>query len=234
MTRRGRPCLRFCGYGPGIFFVLPLIIVLKISVGRGPAWRCRLTPPFFGRGWPQSDVSPTIRLLAADSLYPSKPTLVPCGSPLSPRLLGAIPRLSPWAYAIARAPAERRSLWLLLVMLPFGRLFLVRNLCVDRFVAAHRNQSNTVLDAMGLIDAPLRMLNTSGAVYLGIVYAYLPFMVLPLYARLEKLDPALLEAAKDLGATPWRAFLGVTLPLSLPGIIAAVACWFLFRRLASS
>jgi len=83
------------------------------------------------------------------------------------------------------------------------------------------------LEGLGLIGAPLRLINTDGAVYLGIVYAYLPFMVLPLYARLEKLDPLLLDAAADLGAKPWRGFLGVTLPLSLPGIVAGCLLVFI-------
>ena len=86
---------------------------------------------------------------------------------------------------------------------------------------------NTILESLGLIDAPLMMFNTTGSVYLGIVYAYLPFMVLPLYARLEKQDPALLEAAADLGAKPWRAFLSVTLPLSLPGVLAGALLVFI-------
>ena len=81
--------------------------------------------------------------------------------------------------------------------------------------------------SIGVIDAPLHLLNTPGAVYLGIVYAYLPFMVLPLYARLERMDPSLREAASDLGATPWRAFLAVTLPLSAPGILAGCLLVFI-------
>jgi len=86
---------------------------------------------------------------------------------------------------------------------------------------------------MGLIQAPLHLLNSTGAVYLGIVYAYLPFMILPLYTRLERLDPALREAAADLGARPLRVFLSVTLPLSLPGV-AVGRCWFSFPRSANS
>jgi len=79
---------------------------------------------------------------------------------------------------------------------------------------------NTALLHLGLISHPLRIMRTSVAVYLGIIYSYLPFMVLPLFATLEKLDPTLLEAAADLGSTPWRAFLDITLPLSIPGVIA--------------
>ena len=77
-----------------------------------------------------------------------------------------------------------------------------------------------VLEAIGLIDEPLRIFNTSTAVYIGIVYSYLPFMILPLYATLSKLDPVLTEAANDLGARPWTAFWRITLPLSAPGVVA--------------
>ncbi len=125
----------------------------------------------------------------------------------------------PMAYAIARAPERWRQFLLVLVILPFWTSFLIR---IYAWIGLLRPTGliNQVLEALGLIAAPLRLLNTDGAVYLGIVYAYLPFMVLPLYARLEKLDPALLEAAADLGAKPWRTFLNITLPLSLPGVIA--------------
>ena len=111
-------------------------------------------------------------------------------------------------------------------MLPFWTSFLVR---IYAWMGLLRPTGiiNTALQTLGLIDEPLAMLNTPGAVYLGIVYAYLPFMVLPLYARLEKLDPALLEAAADLGARPWRAFLAVTLPLSLPGVLAGCLLVFI-------
>jgi len=132
----------------------------------------------------------------------------------------------PMAYAIARAPARRRIVLLVLVMLPFWSSFLVR---IYAWIGLLRPSGliNTALESMGLIDAPLALLNTPGAVYLGIVYAYLPFMVLPLYARLERLDPALLEAAADLGARPWQAFLRITLPLSLPGIVAGCLLVFI-------
>ena len=86
---------------------------------------------------------------------------------------------------------------------------------------------NGALLGLGLIEEPLRLLYTDLAMYLGITYAYLPFMVLPLYATLSRLDPALEEAAADLGARPWRAFLLVTLPLSLPGVVAGVLLVFI-------
>lgn len=132
----------------------------------------------------------------------------------------------PMALAIARAPERWRSLLLLLVMLPFWTSFLLR---VSAWIGLLQENGwiNGALLALGLISAPIPMLYTDFAMYVGIVYCYLPFMVLPLYANLVKLDPVLLEAASDLGARPWRAFLSVTLPLSLPGIVAGFMLVFI-------
>lgn len=125
----------------------------------------------------------------------------------------------PMAYAIARADAAWRNILLLLVILPFWTSFLVR---VYAWIGLLRNNGviNNVLMALGLIHEPIVMLNTNFAMYVGIVYSYLPFMILPLYSNLEKHDNSLLEAAVDLGSKPFRAFLQITLPLSLPGVIA--------------
>ena len=207
----------------GFFFVLPLLIVLKISVAEA-----RLgVPPytsFFDAAHHIAATLDNYRRLVEDSLY-IKAYL---GS-LKTALISTVIALLigyPMAYAIARAPAQRRNLLLILVMLPFWTSFLVR---IYAWIGLLRPTGviNNALIAMGWIDEPLRLINTSGAVYLGIVYAYLPFMVLPLYARLEKLDPALLEAARDLGATSWRACSAVTLPLSMPGIIAGCLLVFI-------
>jgi putrescine transport system permease protein len=132
----------------------------------------------------------------------------------------------PMAYAIARAPEHRRNLLLLLVILPFWTSFLLR---VMAWIGILQDQGvlNGALLALGLIEEPLRLLYTDFAVYLGIVYCYLPFMVLPLYATLARLDPVLLEAAADLGARPVHAFVTVTLPLSLPGIVAGFMLVFI-------
>ena len=107
----------------------------------------------------------------------------------------------------------------MLIVLPFWTSFLLR---VYAWIGLLKNNGviNNVLLSLGVIDQPLALLQTDFAVYIGIVYSYLPFMILPLYANLEKHDPALLEAAADLGARPFRAFLRVTLPQSLPGILA--------------
>jgi putrescine transport system permease protein len=130
----------------------------------------------------------------------------------------------PMALAIARAPERWRNALLLAVMLPFWTGFLMR---INAWIGLLQDDGwiNAVLGWIGI--GPQRLLYTDTALYLGIVYTYLPFMVLPLYARLSRLDPVLLDAASDLGAPPWRAFLRVTLPLSLPGVAAGAALVFI-------
>lgn len=125
----------------------------------------------------------------------------------------------PMAYAIARARRSTQHILLLLIILPFWTSFLLRVYALEGIISEHGLLNNTLL-WLGIIRAPLSIMHTTLAVYIGIVYSYLPFMILPLYATLEKLDPALLEAAADLGTPPWRAFLEITLPLSMPGVIA--------------
>jgi putrescine transport system permease protein len=125
----------------------------------------------------------------------------------------------PMAYAISRASKTTQSILLLVIILPFWTSFLLRVYALEGIIR-DGGLLNTVLLHLGLISHPLKIMRTSLAVYLGIIYSYLPFMVLPLFATLEKLDHTLLEAAGDLGSPPWRAFLDVTLPQSLPGIIA--------------
>jgi putrescine transport system permease protein len=125
----------------------------------------------------------------------------------------------PMAYAIARSPKSTQNLLLLVIMLPFWTSFLLRVYALEGIIRDN-GFLNTVLLHLGLIHEPLHIMHTGVAVYIGIIYSYLPFMVLPLFATLEKLDPTLLEAASDLGSTPRRAFLDVTLPLSIPGVIA--------------
>jgi spermidine/putrescine transport system permease protein len=124
----------------------------------------------------------------------------------------------PLALFISRA-RERRSLYLFLVILPFWTSFLVRTYAW-LFLLRDTGLINTVLLGAGLIREPLPLLYNNGAVLIGLVYGYLPFMILPLYATLERLDPALLEAAADLGANPWSTLLRVVIPLSGPGIRA--------------
>ena len=125
----------------------------------------------------------------------------------------------PMAYAIARTSKSTQSILLLVIILPFWTSFLLRVYALEGIIRETGLLNSTLL-WLGLIHEPLQIMRTSLAVYLGIIYSYLPFMVLPLFATLEKLDHSLLEAAADLGSPPWRAFLDVTLPLSVPGIIA--------------
>ncbi len=132
----------------------------------------------------------------------------------------------PMAYAIARAPKRWQNLLLLVIILPFWTSFLLRVYALEGIIRENGLLSQALL-WLGVIDQPLRIMHTTVAVYLGIVYAYLPFMVLPLFATLEKLDHTLLEAAADLGSTHWRAFLDVTLPLSMPGVIAGAMLVFI-------
>lgn len=131
----------------------------------------------------------------------------------------------PIAYGMAQAPKEWRATLLMLVILPFWTSFLIR---VYAWIGILKNEGllNQFLLAMSIIDEPMVILNTNTAVYIGIVYSYLPFLVLPLYASLEKLDGSLLEAAEDLGCPPWLAFWKITFPLSLPGVIAG--CFLVF------
>ncbi|WP_028535303.1 ABC transporter permease subunit [Paludibacterium yongneupense] len=125
----------------------------------------------------------------------------------------------PVAYCIARARESIRGTLMMLVMLPFWTSFLIR---VYAWVAILKNDGllNNFLMWIGLISTPLRLYHTDWGVYIGMVYSYLPFMIMPLYAHLVKMDLTLLEAANDLGAKPWKSFMLITLPLSRNGIIA--------------
>ncbi|UYB53848.1 ABC transporter permease subunit [Xanthomonas sp. AM6] len=125
----------------------------------------------------------------------------------------------PMAYVIARMSPASRNIAMMLVVLPSWTSFLIRVYAWIGILDSNGVLNRTLL-ALGLIDAPLRILYTPIAAYIGIVYCYLPFMVLPLYATLVKLDHRLLEAAYDLGARPWKAFLTITLPMSRAGIVA--------------
>src|SRR5580658_2970568 len=125
----------------------------------------------------------------------------------------------PMAYAIARTSRSTQSILLLVIILPFWTSFLLRVYALEGIIR-ETGLLNTALIWLGIIHEPLKIMHSTLAVYLGIIYSYLPFMVLPLFATLEKLDYSLLEAAADLGSPPWRTFIDVTLPLSMPGVIA--------------
>ncbi|KAA5602503.1 ABC transporter permease [Blastochloris sulfoviridis] len=132
----------------------------------------------------------------------------------------------PIAYAMARAPKGTQPLLVMLVVLPFWTSFLIR-VYAWMGILARDGFLNQALGGLGLISEPLDILSTDTAVMIGIVYSYLPFMVLPLYASLEKMDLSLLEAAADLGCPPWQAFWRITVPLSLPGVVAGCLLVFI-------
>ena len=209
-----------------LFFLVPFLISLKISVAESVIG----IPPYSalidtsGGSWRLDLSGESYRRLFTDDLYVVAYLNAVKFAGISTvfcLLLGY-----PLAYGIVRAPRRLRSLLLLLVILPFWTSFLIR---VYAWIGLLKENGliNNVLLTLGLIHQPLILLNNAFAVYVGIVYSYLPFMVLPLYAQLEKLDPALLEAAADLGCRPWQAFLRVTLPLSMPGIAAGALLVFI-------
>ena len=132
----------------------------------------------------------------------------------------------PLAYYIARAPARQRSLLLFLILLPFWTNFIIR---IYAWIMILREGGilDTILQFLHLTKTSLSILYTPTAVMIGMVYEFLPFMVLPLYTSLEKVENSLLEAAADLGAPPWKAFMRVTLPLSIPGMVAGTILTFI-------
>ncbi len=203
----------------GLFFLLPLLIVLKISLVHSAIGIPPYTPLLTGT-LGSLNLHATLAnfaLLAGDDLY----LRAYLGSLLYAGLATALCLVIgyPMAHAIARAPMAWRQPLLFLVVLPFWTSFLIR---VYAWIAILEPNGllNRLLLAAGLIGAPLPLLNNGFSVELGLVYSYLPFMILPIYASLSAQDESLIEAAADLGARPWRAFLGVTLPLSLPGVAA--------------
>ncbi len=132
----------------------------------------------------------------------------------------------PLAYYLAHAPAKQRSLLLFLILLPFWTNFIIR-IFAWMIILRSGGILDSILQWLHLTQAPLNLLYTPTAVMIGMVYEFLPFMVLPLYTSLEKIENSLLEAAADLGAPPWKAFLRVTLPLSVPGMIAGTILTFI-------
>jgi len=203
-----------------LFFLAPFAIVLKISF----ADPIVAQPPFTDffnwsadAGYRVQATFDNYRFLLEDDLY-----LVSYLRSIRMALISTLLCLLlgfPMAYTIARTPQPWRNLLLLLVILPFWTSFLLRIYAMMVVLGQHGLVNNLLL-SLGLIDKPLAMLYSNGAVALGIVYSYLPFMILPLYACLEKLDPDVHEAAADLGARPLQVFRDVTLPLAMPGIIA--------------
>ena len=202
-----------------LLFLIPFIIVFRISFSEvrlaippyTPLLSWRHGAPHLQLHWSAYSFLFTDPLYVSSYLYSLKVAAV---STLFCLLIGY-----PMAYAIARSGAAWRPVLLMLIVLPFWTSFLLR---VYAWIGLLKNNGviNNVLLYLGIIHHPLTLLQTDFAVYIGIVYSYLPFMILPLYANLEKHDLTLLEAAADLGARPLRAFLRVTLPQSLAGIVA--------------
>ncbi|GAA4651588.1 ABC transporter permease subunit [Kistimonas scapharcae] len=209
-----------------LFFLVPFAIVLKISFAYS-----EIAIPPYSAIFEYADEALTIVLnlgnylfLADDELYFAAylgSVKIAFISACLCLLLGY-----PMAYAMSRASKRRQTLLVLLVLLPSWTSFLIR---IYAWMGILKNNGllNNFLMWLGVIDHPMIIMNTNLAVYIGIVYAYLPFMVLPLYANLVKLDNSLLEAAQDLGARPWESFFRVTLPLSRSGIIAGFMLVFI-------
>jgi len=205
-----------------LFFVIPFVIVLKISFAEMQT----SSPPYTSLIHWVGDKITDLRVhlnpsnyigIWADGIYVQAmftSLKVAAFSTVLALLIGY-----PMAYAIARAETRWRSIFLMMVILPFWTSFLLR---VYAWIGILKTNGllNNFLLWLGVIKEPFVMLQTDFAVYLGIVYSYLPFMIMPLYATLEKMDLTLLEAAEDLGCKPMRAFFTITLPLSMPGIVA--------------
>jgi putrescine transport system permease protein len=202
-----------------IFFLLPLLIIVQISLAESTIGIPPYTPLIAQRasGLELHATLANFALIAKDDLY----MRAYLGSLGNAALATALCLLIgyPIAYAIARSDGAARQMLLFLVILPFWTSFLIR---VYAWIAILEPQGllNQFLIALGLISTPLPLLNNQFSVELGLVYSYLPFMILPLYGSLSRLDPTLVEAAADLGARPRQTFLGVVLPLTIPGIAA--------------
>ena len=220
---------------PGLWlaalFLVPFLIVLKISLSE----TVMAQPPYqpvldIFAGWSGiKDFVAALSLqnyaaLASDTIYGLsylRSLWIATMSTLLLLILGY-----PIAYGIARAPRRAQTILVMLLMLPFLTAFLIRIYAWINILQPD-GLLNRALLALGLVNAPVEWLASDTAIYIGIVYSYLPFMVLPLYATLEKMDEALLEAAADLGCPRWKTFWLVTLPLSMPGVMAGVLLCFI-------
>ncbi len=207
-----------------VFFLFPFLVVFKISVSEmdNVVFKDLFT-------WSDGLLQLKIKLgnylfIAQDDLYFQTyiSSLKFAGITTGICLLIAYP----FAYFMARSPADKRPALLMLVMLPFWTSFLLR-VYAWKMLLADNGVFNNFAIWMGLMSEPLKMMNTPFSLVLGMVYTYVPFMILPLYANLVKMDLTLLEAALDLGASPWQAFWRITVPLSKSGIIAGAMLVFI-------
>ncbi len=214
-----------------LFFLAPFVIVLKISLSQAALAQPPYLPVFdLTAGWAglkefaaQLSVD-SFKLLASDAIYLLsyfKSLEIAAVSTAILVLIGY-----PVAYGITRTPRAWQPLLVMAIILPFWTSFLIR---VYAWINILQRDGllNEVLLRLHVIDAPIAWLASDTAIYIGVVYSYLPFMVLPLYATLEKMDESLLEAAADLGCPRWKAFWLVTFPLSLPGLAAGALLCFI-------
>ena len=213
------------------FFLLPFLIVLKISLSQSAIAQPPYTPVVdLSAGWSGlraffAGLSlDNYIFLGSDPLYVvsyMKSLQIAAFSTLMLLVIGY-----PIAYAMTRTARRLQAVLVVLVILPFWTSFLIRIYAWIN-ILQHDGPLNQLLLALHIVREPPAWLSTNTAVYIGIVYSYLPFMVLPLYAALEKLDQSLLEAAADLGCPRWRTFWNVTLPLSAPGVVAGSLLCFI-------
>jgi putrescine transport system permease protein len=214
-----------------LFFLVPFGFVLKISLSQTAIAQPPYQPVFdllqglapIKAAFAQLSLD-NFRLLVSDNLYVLSylRSLVVAAVSTSILLMTGYPI----AYGMARLPRRWQGIAMMLVIVPFWTSFLIRIYAWIN-ILQHDGLLNKILLALHVVSAPVVWLSTDSAMYLGIVYSYLPFMILPLYATLAKLDPALLEAAADLGASPRQSFWLVTFPLSLPGVGAGILLCFI-------
>jgi len=214
-----------------IFFLAPFVIVLKISLSQ----TALAQPPYLplidiAAGWAglmefaKQLSADSFRLLSSDSIYLLSYLKSLQVAAISTVLLFTIGY--PIAYGMARAPRTWQPSLVVAVVLPFWTSFLIRIYAWIN-ILQRDGLLNDALAQLHVIDAPVAWLSSDTAIYIGMVYSYLPFMILPIYAVLEKMDETLLEAAADLGCARWKAFWLVTLPLSLPGVAAGALLCFI-------
>ena len=214
-----------------LFFLVPFLIVLKISLSHTavaqPPYEPTLDPAAGWqalKGFAAALSFENYAFIASDWLYLAsylKSLEIAAVSTALLLLIGF-----PLAYGMARAPRRWQPVLFMLVVLPFWTSFLIRIYAWIN-ILQRDGLLNQILLALGVVDVPPVWLSTDTAVYIGLVYSYLPFMVLPIYATLEKMDETLIEAATDLGCPHWKAFWLVTLPLALPGVIAGALLCFI-------
>ncbi|ABD89479.1 ABC transporter permease [Rhodopseudomonas palustris] len=214
-----------------LLFLVPFGFVVKISLSQAVIAQPPYVPQFdLSAGWASLQAAfatlslDNFKLLAADQLYWRSylRSLAVAASATAVLILIGYPI----AYAMARLPRRWQAVAMMLVIVPFWTSFLIRIYAWIN-ILQHDGLLNQILLALHLVSAPVVWLSTDWAMMLGLVYSYLPFMILPLYATLAKIPASLLEAAQDLGASPRRAFWLVTFPLSLPGVGAGVLLCFI-------